>query len=125
MRAIAIILLAIGLTFFSSYQPAHAASKCQKHLRDLAKRSPSEEAQNAVRSGTPYLLGIRDYSVWFPGVEGMEAAKKIGYRILEGTGDSMGGRSCRKYQREAAKYARAFNQRVLRLISNPQDTTRN
>jgi hypothetical protein len=98
---------------------AGTEGKCRPFLEALARQSPEAKAEASVASGAPYLLGVRGFTVAFPGAD-EEAAAKIGYRIIEGTSDAFEDDSCQLYQLRAEKYASRFNRRLLRLIANPR-----
>ena len=111
-----------GAAFFTcscTTLSAGTEGQCRLLLEALTRQSPEAKAKASVALGTPYLLGVRGFTVSFPGADEGTAAK-IGYRIIEGTSDAFEDDSCRLYQGRAKKYAGRFNRQVLRLIANPR-----
>jgi hypothetical protein len=77
---------------------------------------PEARAEEVVRSGKPYLLGVAGYGLSVPGADD-ESVRRIGYRVMPGTSDVIDGDLCRAYQERAAEYAERFNRKVVMLAS--------
>jgi hypothetical protein len=109
--------VAITIIFLSSCStvPQGPAGHCRPFLEALEAQAAEATAKASVAAGKPYILGVNGFTLTFPGAD-YELARRIGYRVIQGTSDAFEDQSCRHYQRAAEKYAKRFNQIVLGLL---------
>jgi hypothetical protein len=101
-----------------------AAGECRfdkttcEHFEDRAAQlqwvrtaNPIRDADAAIASGDPPLVGLYGYATYFPGVPAGTSVEGCRTRILEGTGDYL-DRKTAELQRLAERYADTYNQRV-------------
>lgn len=80
-------------------------------LRWVKTADPARDADAAVASGDPPLIGLYGYAAYFPGLPPGTDVEGCRTRILEGTGDYLYGETV-DLQRRAEQYAITYNQRV-------------
>jgi hypothetical protein len=75
---------------------------------------PVLAARHSYRTHDVDLLAVNGFTTDFPSVFDLGLVGATGYLVLEGTTDSPTSISCSRYQEEALRYARRFNQEMLR-----------
>jgi len=77
---------------------------------------PEDDAAKNIARGDSRFLGIRGYSVSFPGTpDGSFASKRvqqIGFRLIAGTGDTVSGDEHMRLIAIATRYAGSYNRYI-------------
>jgi hypothetical protein len=109
----------ILLILFIFNVPAYAdetLDEIHKLLGWVETANPVLDAEKALKKGETKLWALQGIGIYIPGVE-QEKYKKItnelGYKILEGTSDSVYGEEHLRLIRLAEKYAKIYNAYIL------------
>ena len=115
------LLLAAVLAASQSAHTLHPRrAELDRHFAERAAQlqwvrgaDPVADAERALAAGDTRILGVREYSVRFPGfVLGFYPHEGCSWRAIEGTGDFL-NQELRELQELAAAYAATYNERVL------------
>ncbi len=74
--------------------------------------APTLDAEKALNNSEHRLWGVRDIVTYLPGIDKKDykvAAKKYGYRIIEGTTDGLRSDEHKRYNDLAKQYAKKYN----------------
>lgn len=78
----------------------------------LEDANPISDAKKALNNGDHGPWGIRGIIVYLPSIDKSdykEAAKKYGYRVIEGTSDGLRSDEHKKFNDLAKQYANKYN----------------
>ncbi|WP_430415735.1 hypothetical protein [Parasphingorhabdus sp.] len=94
-------------------------SACLEFIERLNIVPVKKMFEQQKAGGELKFLAVHGYALSFPGLEKLtyeeadEITEKKGYVVLDGTSDHILDDACAKYQVQAIKYAKQFNQLVL------------
>jgi hypothetical protein len=98
--------------------PPAASDGCHREAQELARQNAVDLAESVHRSGSPYFLGVRGFTIDFPGIEDTTIVFQTGYREIEGTSDVVENEGCFRFRSQARAFAERYNRRMRELVLN-------